>query len=87
MIWDQMVGPVNRAHTNDIKLPEVDDWEGTKPRNRKGKMRKATLVEPGEFGIDEGLELKEGREICQQPVKRVIRKSKIPLMNVHKAKR
>lgn len=44
MIWDQMSESVKRAHANDLKLAEVDDWESSEPKNKR-KMRKVALVE------------------------------------------
>lgn len=67
-------------------MAEVNDWKGTKPRSRKGRMRKAILVEPEEIEMDEDSEEKEGRKISQQPVERVISKTRKLPMNQKKAK-
>lgn len=55
------------VYKSDYSLAEVDDWKESEPRSRKGKMRKATLVDLEETETDEDSEEEEGREISQQP--------------------
>jgi len=52
LIWDQVSGKVKRAHANDLKLAEIDEWEIPEPSTKKKRMRKATLVEPTDIETD-----------------------------------
>lgn len=61
VICKQMAGRVKRAHADDLRLTEVDNWGGTKPINRKGRMRKEILVEPEEMETYEDSGEEEGR--------------------------
>lgn len=55
------------VYKSNYSLAGVDDWKGSEPRNRKGKIKKATLVDPEETKTDEDSEEEGGREISQQP--------------------
>lgn len=50
-----------RAHANDLKLAQIDDWELTEPRNKKERMRKATFMEREKMETDEDFEKEEER--------------------------
>ena len=48
IIWDQVSGKVKRAHSNELKLAEVDTWEGPEPKPKRRKMRKVTMADSEE---------------------------------------
>ena len=52
IIWDQLSGKTRRAHANDLKLAEIDEWEVPEPRERRRRMRRTNLVEPREMETD-----------------------------------
>lgn len=52
IMWDQVAGKVKRVHASDIKLAELDEWEGAKERRANRRMRRATLVEPEKLETD-----------------------------------
>ena len=60
-----MAGKVKWVHTNDIKLAEINEWEGAKEKRMKRGMRKATLVESKELETND----KEGEEEIMIPPK------------------
>ena len=48
LIWDQVSGKVKRAHANELKLAEVDTWEGPEPKPKRRRMRKVTMADSEE---------------------------------------
>ena len=48
IIWDQVSGKVKRAHVNELKLAEVDTWEGPEPKPKRRRMRKVTMADSEE---------------------------------------
>ena len=42
VIWDQMSGPVKRAHSNDLKLAKVNGWENSIPKGNERMNRRIT---------------------------------------------
>lgn len=41
-----MPGKVKRDHANDLKLPEIDEYQSLEPIAKQKRMRMVTLVEP-----------------------------------------
>ena len=48
LIWDQVSGKVKRAHANELKLAEVDTWEGPELKPKRRRMRKVTMLDSEE---------------------------------------
>ena len=59
IIWDQVSGKVKRAHANELKLAEVDTWEGPEPKPKRRKMRKVSMADSEEEESIEGSDVSD----------------------------
>ena len=43
IIWDQVAEKVKQIHAHDIKLAEIDEWEGAKEKKVKKRIEEGNL--------------------------------------------